>query len=46
MDVHTKQNFVVSVYTSAEWVKPAKTIFSTPTLRMGGGLPGGADLTI
>ena len=36
MDVHKKQNFVVSVYTSAEWVKPAETIFSTPTLLMGG----------
>ena len=41
MDVHKKQNFIVSVYTSARWVQPAKPIFLTPTLLMGS-LPGDA----
>ena len=38
-DVHKKQNFIVSVRTGAQWVKPAqpaKPIFLTPTLLMEG----------
>ena len=37
MDVHKKDNFMVSVNTCARWVKPAqpaKPIFLTPTLLM------------
>ena len=38
MDVHKKHNFMVSLYTGARWVKPAKPaerIFLTLTLLMG-----------
>ena len=41
MDMHKKQNFIVSFYTSAQWVKPAEPTFLTPTLLMGT-LPNGA----
>ena len=40
MNVHKKQNFIVCIYTSARWVKPAqptKPIFLTPASLMGGG---------
>ena len=39
MNVHKKLNFIVTVQTSARWVKPAQPaakIFSSPTLLMGG----------
>ena len=39
MDVHEKQNYIVSVHSSARWVKlvqPDEPIFLTPTLFMEG----------
>ena len=39
MDMHKNQNFIVSVHTSARWVKPAQPsepIFLTPMLLIGG----------
>ena len=40
MYVHKKQNSVVSVYTNAQWVKPAESIFLTLSLLVGGRLVG------
>ena len=36
MDVNKKQNFIVTVHTSARWVKLPELTFLTPALLMGG----------